>query len=215
MTSLALASPRCRLRPFHADDADFLAAHWAPESPVIEFMAECCLAGLDESRAEIEASLERGRRDSGLCNHIVELATQPGRPVGTCGAWLIAATPGGDKVGERWAPASGTEGLVREIELGFDLAPAVWGDGLATELATALVALLRADDRGQGCTLVAYVDEPNVASLRVCAKAGLVNVGLRDMMGAPAVRLELLPPEQGTGVAGTSTKPAPCFIHTV
>ena len=195
--SLALASERCRLRPFRAADADFLAAHFGPGSPVVEYMAECCLDGVDAARAEIEATLERGRRDGGLCNHVVELAAQPGTPVGTCGAWFIAANQGGDKVAEEWParslPAAGAEpkGLVREIELGFDLGPAVWGQGLATELATALVALLRADGRWRGCTLVAYVDEPNLASLRVCAKAGLACMGLRDMMGAPAVRLEL------------------------
>jgi RimJ/RimL family protein N-acetyltransferase len=69
------------------------------------------------------------------------------------------------------------------LTLGFALAPEVWGKGLATEAATAMV------DAGLGLTsaveIFASARVENVASRRVLEKCGFTLTGARPM-GAPA-----------------------------
>jgi ribosomal-protein-alanine N-acetyltransferase len=59
---------------------------------------------------------------------------------------------------------------VDEIELGYGLVSQYWGRGFATEMAKAIVAI--GFERLELKSLVALVDEPNMASRRVAEKIG-------------------------------------------
>jgi RimJ/RimL family protein N-acetyltransferase len=68
-----------------------------------------------------------------------------------------------------------------EVELSYDLHPDLWGNGLATEAATAVVGVARGPlgiDR-----VLAVVKSTHTASRRVLEKAGLAHVGERDAYG--------------------------------
>ena len=66
------------------------------------------------------------------------------------------------------------EGM-REMELGYELAPELWGKGLATEAAK---ACLRFAFEEVGMErVIAGADRPNVASLRVIEKLGMKPTG--------------------------------------
>lgn len=78
-----------------------------------------------------------------------------------------------------------------DLEVGYRLRRAFWGQGLATEAATGLVQLALADPEVTGvvsCALVA-----NRASTRVMEKAGLSRVGefMIPVFNEPCVKYEL------------------------
>jgi RimJ/RimL family protein N-acetyltransferase len=76
-------------------------------------------------------------------------------------------------------------------ELGYTLDPSVWGQGLATELATALVHWHRTNPARRSCgapepmRLWAYADVRNIASVRVLTKSGLSFVEIRQHDARP------------------------------
>ncbi|WP_375491338.1 GNAT family N-acetyltransferase [uncultured Jatrophihabitans sp.] len=74
-------------------------------------------------------------------------------------------------------------------ELGYTLRRDRWGEGLATEIASALVTW----HRGQPTTapLTAFAAEENAASLRVLAKAGFTRIGRAEHSGMRCVTFEL------------------------
>lgn len=93
------------------------------------------------------------------------------REAGTAATWALTPRGGGDLVGlfTCWPTAHG-------IELGYCLAPHRWGEGLMTEVATAMTEHLLAQD---GIFRVwAACDVANVASARVLEKAGFTREGL-------------------------------------
>jgi RimJ/RimL family protein N-acetyltransferase len=69
----------------------------------------------------------------------------------------------------------------RILNLFYRLAPAAWGDGVAGEAATAVVAW--AVEHLPGHPVVARVRPENVASQRVATRAGLVHAGHLDGRG--------------------------------
>jgi RimJ/RimL family protein N-acetyltransferase len=89
------------------------------------------------------------------------------------GPWLLLED--GAVVGNAGFHGPPEDGVV---ELGYGLAPQVWGRGLATEAATALVAWAQADLRVE--RIVADVDPPNAASQAVLAKLGFARAGEVD-----------------------------------
>ena len=66
------------------------------------------------------------------------------------------------------------EGM-EEVELGYELAPDVWGRGIATEAARACVR--HAFERAGLKRVIASADPPNTASLRVIEKLGMKPLG--------------------------------------
>jgi len=71
-------------------------------------------------------------------------------------------------------------------ELGYVLAPSVWGRGLATELARALVTWhVEHPDPRVSAELAAFAFTDNTASRRVLEKAGFACVGERVDGGIP------------------------------
>lgn len=86
------------------------------------------------------------------------------------GLWVLTLRDGGDFVGECGLTAQTVAG-VTEIEVGYQLLPAFWGRGLATEAAAACRDFAR-DVAGLD-RVVAFIDPRNVASQRVATKIGL------------------------------------------
>ena len=89
------------------------------------------------------------------------------------GHWLVRAGEGGERLGSAAL-------MVREpglpVEIGFALAPAAWGRGVATEAARCLLAHALGTLR---LPLVhAFADARHLASGRVLLKAGMRDAGL-------------------------------------
>jgi RimJ/RimL family protein N-acetyltransferase len=97
-----------------------------------------------------------------------------------------------------------------EVELGYDLHPEIWGRGLATEAAQAVVQLAfgpLAIDR-----LVAAVKPHHLASRHVLEKVGLTPAGEREVYGEPMLMYEAVSPQQappGTGGAARAGRRRP------
>jgi len=70
---------------------------------------------------------------------------------------------------------------LQEVDIGYRLLPAYWGQGLATEACRPIVdygfAHLRLD------CIIGLVDPPNVASIRVLEKLGFTPVGMVEYRG--------------------------------
>jgi RimJ/RimL family protein N-acetyltransferase len=106
-------------------------------------------ATASESRAWIERNLAHGE-ESGL------------------GIFVFREEPSGRFVG-RGAIRRIEIGGAQEVEVGYAVAAELWGNGYATEMATALAAHAEA----AGATgLVAYTEPANAASRRVLEKTG-------------------------------------------
>ena len=84
---------------------------------------------------------------------------------------------------------AGFSPLRKDRELGYTLAQHTWGEGLATEIARALVQWHR--DHPFDGSGVAYAESGNLASRRVLEKAGFNFVGERDQGGHPQAFYEL------------------------
>lgn len=100
------------------------------------------------------------------------------------GLWILRelASKGGDPVGRAVLRHLLVEG-VDEVEVGYAFYPAFWGRGLATEVATACLALGRRELRLS--TIVAVTSPGNRASQHVLRKVGLAYE--RDFMNEGAL----------------------------
>jgi ribosomal-protein-alanine N-acetyltransferase len=74
-------------------------------------------------------------------------------------------------------------------ELGYTIRRELWGRGLATEIAAALVSWH--STHAAGAPLYAYVARENPASRRVLEKIGFQSVGLEEHNGMPCELLSL------------------------
>jgi RimJ/RimL family protein N-acetyltransferase len=94
-----------------------------------------------------------------------------------------------------WFQLQEAEGRPGELELGYRLDPSVWGRGLATEGAAALVAeaLERSDIR----RVFAHTLLSNTASIRVMEKIGMTYAGPWAYKGLPGAEYEALAPASG------------------
>jgi ribosomal-protein-alanine N-acetyltransferase len=86
------------------------------------------------------------------------------------GPWLLRDRAGGELVGRGGLKHTTATG-VAEVEIGWTIDPARWGDGLGTELARASVQA--AFDRLGLDEVIAYTSPDNTASRRVMEKAGM------------------------------------------
>ena len=86
------------------------------------------------------------------------------------GLWILRELGGGPPVGRAVLRHLLVEG-VDEVEVGYAFYPAFWGKGLATEIATACLALGR--EKLQLTTIVAVTSLTNSASQHVLRKVGL------------------------------------------
>jgi [ribosomal protein S5]-alanine N-acetyltransferase len=160
-----LQTPRLRVTTWCSTDLDDLATLRA-DPEVMRYVGD----GRPESRAGAGLRLRRylaEQDDPGWTKWRVE--DRSGTMVGRAG----------------FGPADAGDGR----ELGHTLARRVWGRGLATDLARALVAWHRAHPVDG--MLVAFARVENEASQRVLAKAGFARTGIRDHNACPHVYVEL------------------------
>jgi len=93
----------------------------------------------------------------------------------------------------RMVGRAGFGGHGRDRELGYTISRDIWGQGVASEIAQALVRWHRDHNgTGQGARLLAYVAVENVASKKVLEKAGLVPAGYAKHNGMDCVIYELV-----------------------
>jgi RimJ/RimL family protein N-acetyltransferase len=155
-----ITSERLILRPWDADDADFLLdleGRW----DVVRYL------GADPttmtSHDEAVASIERRRTTSAHPIHGIRVITD--RTGARLGNLLLKPIP--LSTGEEPSDPA-------EVEIGWHLHPDAWGRGYATEAAAAVSAAAFA--RGQG-RIIAVTHPDNHASQAVCRRIGMRHRG--------------------------------------
>lgn len=170
-----IQTERLLLRPFDADDADFMfelfrrpeVARWSGNGTP--------MAHRDEAVARIERQPERA-------------GAHP-----AAGIFHVSARGSGDPLGMvMLVSIPSSEGFsCDDIEIGWHFHPDAWGNGYATEAALGVVE--RASAAGIA-ELVAVTDTDNAASQAVCRRLGMTDLGLRTDwydMELRAFRLDL------------------------
>ena len=159
---LTLETPRLTLRPFAAEDADFVLDMYS-RMEVQRFIGTT--PKLMQDRAEALALINAwAARDDGTCGIRAVEVKESGQLAGT-----LLLKP---------IPASGPEPLPSgDIEIGWHFHPDRWGQGYATEAGAAVLA--HAFDAGLP-RVVAVTNPANTASQRVCTRIGLQHRGTTD-----------------------------------
>lgn len=155
--STALRSTRLQLRPLAASDAPTLLSIVQDEH-VLRYLLDGEVMTLPWCVAQVETSE----------------ALFEARGVGL---WLVCELEATEAIG--FAGFLRFEETADEPQLVYALLPGATGRGFATELSTTLVEHARAVGFSR---VIAAVDEPNVASIRVLEKTGFVRTG--SMPGA-------------------------------
>jgi [ribosomal protein S5]-alanine N-acetyltransferase len=171
---LRLETERLLLRPLSLDDLDHFAAFYA-DPEVMRYLG----AGRTLSRDETEQSLRRMFRSfdvDGFGQLAVE-RREDGELIGRCGFLVWDA--------EALTPTTETEATgPTELEVGYTLGRDFWGQGYATEAATAV------RDHGLGpmgrSRLIAFIRHENHASARVAEKLGMRHERDVELMELPA-----------------------------
>lgn len=157
---LPLLTPHLRLRGPRLDDFDALFEGIWSSSEVMHFVGEPRTRAVAAERFAWSRALFIR---TGMALWTVELRTS-GEIVGDCGVIPL-------------------EGRGPQIELGYRLRRSVWGQGLATEAATAALAHAHASRASGGLGLsrvVAVVDPDNTSSRRVLEKIGMRFIELTE-----------------------------------
>jgi [ribosomal protein S5]-alanine N-acetyltransferase len=156
---LPLRTERLELRPFTDDDVPAMHRIYA-DREVMRYVATGAVSDSTRTRAILREYARRVALDGRGFLAVVDRAS--GEVIGDAG------------LEQRDAP-------VHEVELGYTLARAWWGRGLATEAAAACVAYafgeLGMDE------LIAMVEPPNAASAHVLEKLGFTRDGRRKALG--------------------------------
>jgi [ribosomal protein S5]-alanine N-acetyltransferase len=87
------------------------------------------------------------------------------------GLWLLRDRATGEPIGRgglQWTFVAG----LNDVEVGWTVVPERWGEGLATEMASAAIEVARNELRLE--SIVAFTRPDNVASRRVMEKTGFV-----------------------------------------
>ena len=148
MKPATIETERLRMRPWSMDDLDDLHRLWI-DPDVRKYLWDDTVISREQAAAVIESSIESFK---------------------THGFGLWSLFP---KIGESLIGFCGFRffGDAEEIEILYGVAPAYWGQGLATEAAQ---AMLRCGFEEQGFGFIyAGADPPNGASFRVMEKIGM------------------------------------------
>ena len=171
---MRLETERLVLRPMSIDDLDVLAGFYS-DPEVMRYLG----AGRTLDRDEAETSLRRLLRNFEL-DGFGQLAlerTADGEVIGRCG-FLVWDVPTLTPTTEREATG------LTELEIGYALGRDFWGQGYATEAATAV------RDQALGpmgrTRLIAFVRPENHASARVAEKLGMRHERDVELLGLPA-----------------------------
>lgn len=146
---------RCWLRWPRAEDAARLAA-WVGLSDVAT-MTSAFRVGISAGEvADIIAANRQGNKDGRSLSFVLVRKGHDAEPVGRVGVGL---RPDG-----------------QQLELGYHLDPAHWGQGLVTEAVKALTA--QAFELTAQPSVEAYALPQNIGSIRVLEKCGFTSVGM-------------------------------------
>jgi ribosomal-protein-alanine N-acetyltransferase len=148
--SLLITTERLIIRPFTVNDFEAIHAVWS--DPVVMGAVPCRAYDREESWARLLGKFRHQARHGFSKWAMAEKAS--GTIIGECGVHYLEDGP--------------------DIELGYKLARAYWGQGLAAEAAQACLnwALAERSER-----VVAIVDPANTRSARVLRKIGMVRDG--------------------------------------
>jgi [ribosomal protein S5]-alanine N-acetyltransferase len=153
-------TPRLRLRPATEADAERMFSRYAQDHEVCRYMNWAPHRSIDETRAYLR--------------RIIAESAQ-----GESAGYLIVATESDELLGSIGGRIQGPL-----MHFGYCLARDAWGQGFATEVATAFVAAAMKEP--QIWRVQAFCDVENRASARVLEKAGLSLEGtLRRYMVLP------------------------------
>lgn len=147
---LPLTTRRLVIRPF--TPADFEAIHAVWSDPAVMAPVRCQAYDREQSWARLRNKLSHQARHGFSKWAVADKAT--GTVIGECGVHYLEDGP--------------------DIELGYKLARAYWGQGLAAEAAQACLdwALAERSER-----VVAIVDPANIRSARILGTIGMVRDG--------------------------------------
>jgi RimJ/RimL family protein N-acetyltransferase len=159
VTGIVLQTERMFLRRFSTDDLAVLC-EWHLDPAFMRYL----VGGLRESREQVAADLEAyvaHEQEHGFGKWIVQ-HRETGNPMGRAGLVHLPSTD--------------------EIDLGYAFAKPFWGQGYATEVASALVR--HADGLGLFSRLIGLAHPDNHPSFRVLEKVGFRFTGMGDYFQA-------------------------------
>ena len=153
-------TPRLSLRPFSAGDAE-AAFQWLGDPEVMRFIPTGPDPSVEGTRRRVARYRDHQARHG-------------------FSRWIVRERGSGEAVGD--------SGLVflesGSIDLGFRFARAWWGQGFATEVATAWIRVAFVDLRLD--RLTAFAHPQNLASLHVLEKVGFRKTSAERIMGMEA-----------------------------
>ncbi len=153
-----LKTSRCALRPFEIDDLQALHELWTSPG-VRKYLWDDEVIPLDLTRELLEQSIVKiDCGEYGLWGVYLE---EQNMLAGFCGFWPFHEPP--------------------QVELLYGLDKAYWGQGLATEVAKAMIPLGRELFSLQ--KILASTDKPNQASIRVLERLGMKQVRFDEQSG--------------------------------
>jgi RimJ/RimL family protein N-acetyltransferase len=151
---LPIETPRLVIRSFTLRDAPALHERVFGDDEAMRFIPRGASPSVERTRASIERFM-RHEREHGFGLWAVELK-ETGELIGDCGLFLV-------------------QGLGPEVEVAYHLGKTWWGQGYATEAASACLGFgLRECGLNE---IIAICFPEHVASRRVMEKAGMQYVG--------------------------------------
>ncbi len=158
-----LETERLHLRPITPEDLDDLAALWSlPE--VMRYLPGGVPRSLERARVELDYMVHHWQ-EHGFGAYALILK-ETGKLIGCCILQYLHVEP--DGVSE--------ERLIKEVEIGYEIAPEYWGRGLTKEAARAVMRHAFVDLKLP--RVVAAIDDANQASRRI-----LLGLGMRELPG--------------------------------
>jgi RimJ/RimL family protein N-acetyltransferase len=154
--ALPLITERLVIRPFAREDLAAIHAVWS--DPEVMDPVPSKVLDLDESRAKLAEKISHQRRHGFGRWAVVDKASAT--VIGECGLEYLDGGP--------------------DIELGYKLGRASWGQGFALEAARACLGWALAERPEQ---VVAIVDAGNARSARVLTAIGMVREGTESHFG--------------------------------
>ena len=177
---LDLATERLDLGPFGANDAELWAA-LRTDPEVMKFIRPPRTRA--EALAEAEIMCSRGADGALGFWRIVERAT--GVAVGTA---ILLPLPV-EQRDPAWRDLSIQDLTQLDVELGYHLKPAAWGQGYATEAAEALLKF--GFEQTPLEKILAVTNPENQPSQRVLKKIGMTDTGLRRAYSTGVLGFEI------------------------
>ena len=154
--SLPITTKRLIIRPCTEADLEDLHAVWS--DPEVMGPVPSKAYDREQSRARLTEKIRHQQRHGFSKWAVAERAS--GKVIGECGLHYLEGGP--------------------DIELGYKLARAHWGRGLAAEAAHACLSWAR-EERPE--RVVAIVDPANTRSVRILEKIGMVRAGVFSRFG--------------------------------